>query len=267
MIDMSSLHIDLDYYNVLNTFNSQKNSSDCIHLDWGLFKNIQLKISKNKCPICEYDFSSSIHRPSSNGTIKIIPTIDHFRPKDPNLYPLLKCDDKNYLLMCSECNNSYKGNTFPLHSSTPNRDILSKSISNSIIEKPLIVNPIYDNLLDLFILSFIQNSNGKKLLALKPKENNGYFYEKAKETIKVFGLGNCEVSTHSNQNVHNCRVTILEYNYEKFIEFAQAAKDYFKDTTNNIKQKKLAAILKKNPKLTSFGFYQFILKNQFEIAA
>ena len=267
MIDMSSLHIDLDYDAVLETFNSQKNSNNSANIDWGIFKDIQLKVSKNKCPICEYNFNSCITRPSNNGTTSIIATIDHFRPKDSTLYPLLKYDDKNYLLMCSECNISYKDNQFPLHSSTPDRDIQSKSISNSIIEKPLLVNPIYDNLLDLFILSFIQNNNGKKLLELKPKENSGYLYEKAKESIKIFGLGNCEINTHNNQNIHTCRITILEYNYEKFIEFAQATKDYFKDNINAAKRQKMGKILKSNPNLKSFGFYKFIINNQFEIAS
>lgn len=210
MIDMSSLYIHSNYSTVLNSFNVQKASTDCDCLDWILFNELHLEVSKGKCPICEYTFSENFTRPSNNGTTTIKPTIDHYRPI--NLYPLLKCDDKNYLLMCSECNTSYKDNLFPLHASTPDRDTISMSISNSIIEKPLIVNPIFDNLSDLFTLIFVTNQNGKKILALKPKNNEGYLYEKAKKTIEIFGLGNCSTSIHPNQNIHNCRITVLEYN-------------------------------------------------------
>jgi len=48
------------------------------------------------------------------------------------------------------------------------------------------------------------------------------------ETIKLFGLGDCEVNRHSNSNVYRCRIEILESHFNIFYGFAKALKD--KDT-------------------------------------
>ncbi len=204
MINMSSLHKHPDYSNALDKFKrSQKEKK------WSLFKDVQLVVSKNKCPVCECPLDGTLERKSNNGTTLLAPTIDHFRPQD--LYPKLKHDHENYILMCSDCNNAYKGCKFPLHSSTQNRNTTAEKTSNITDEKPLVVNPIYDNLFDLFKLVFRQTISGKKVLELIPKEQSGYLYEKAKETIKIFSLGNCEEPSHAHKspNVQSCRVMLL----------------------------------------------------------
>jgi hypothetical protein len=248
MIDMRKLHTYSYYQWILQKFNH----SNC---KWSKFKRIHLKVSKLKCPICECALDNSLQRSSNNGTTTIVATIDHYRPKDSSLYPLLRCDDKNYLLMCSDCNNAYKGNNFPLHSSGNVRDIHSTSIAYSIFEKPLIVNPIYDDVLELFILVFRYTPSGKKVLELEPKEATGYLFEKAKETIKLFSLGNCEVNRHFNPSVANCRIGLLNDHFKKFYGFMEALKN--KDSNKAFSEKE------KN-KLENYGFFIFIQKGQFK---
>ncbi|MGP2657497.1 hypothetical protein ACOJTA_10685 [Malaciobacter sp. WC5094] len=256
MINMKSLHHHPYYIVTLNEFQSLISSNSCNYRNWGLFSPVHLTISKDKCPICECSLDGSLSRNSNNGQTVICPTIDHYRPKDSNLYPLLKCDHKNYLLMCTDCNNAYKGNQFPLHISGNIRDIISASTDLITTEKPLIVNPIYDDLLELFILVFRLSPSGKKVLELKPKESSGYLYEKAKETIRLFSLGNCEVDVHPNLNVQNCRIDLLHSHFNKFYEFIDALKQ---------KNNKKALHELKTKKLDQYGFYDFIMKQQFEI--
>lgn len=274
MIDMRNLHSDIDYSAVLVNFNNQKSCNDCDYNHWSIFKDVHLKISKNRCPICECNLDGSLQRPSNAGQTSITPTIDHYRPKDTNLYPLLKCDDKNYLLMCKDCNEAYKGNQFPLHNSGDIRDITSTTTDLITTEKPLIVNPIYDELLELFILVFRLTPSGKKVLELEPKESTGYLYEKAKETIRIFSLGNCEIDVHTNINVQNCRIELLHDHFNKFIKFAELFlneefsnaimnrdgitihnNNYYREVFSDMKAKKL----------NKYGFFNFITEKQYKI--
>lgn len=254
MIDMRGLHQHPAYPLTLQQF-TQSFSSDCTYSSWGMFKNLHLSLTKYKCPICEcsLDQYNLLTRPSNKGIMSISATIDHFRPKAQNLYPLLKCDDKNYLLMCKDCNEAYKGNLFPLYRNQI-RDITSTSSDNITTERPLIVNPIYDNLLELFILVFTY-SRGKKILELQPKYQSGYLHEKAKKTIKIFNLGNCEVNTDPTSNIDSCRINLLHKHYSQFYEFIEAL------TLGNYKE---ALQLKDTHKLEDYGFYIFIQKMQFK---
>ena len=242
MIDMSALYEHDEYQDSLNNFNI----SSC---KWSSFTTVHMKISKNRCPICEYlfDENSEISRDNKNGDNLLVPTIDHYRPKNKELYPFLKCDHKNYLLMCFECNSSYKKSKFPLYNS-----ITRATNKNELInEKPLIVNPITDDVYELFILVFKQ-TNGKKILELKPKESSGYLHDKALETIKVFGLGDCEIYKHTDENIHNCRIEVLISHFGKFYNFAKimnsSKKEEFKEKIKN-----------------SSGFLQFIYREQFVV--
>jgi len=248
MIDMRSLHSDSDYNTALANFNS----SNC---KWTKFKDVHLKISKYKCPICECNLNNTEEGIEQNGRFMKF-SIDHYRPKDSNLYPLLKCDHKNYLLMCSDCNGCYKGNQFPLFSSGNVRDTTSRTTDSITTEKPLIVNPIYDDLLELFILVFKLTPSGKKVLELKPKETTGYLYEKAKKTIRLFSLGNCEIDVHSSPSVQNCRITLHNKHFNRFYNFIQALID---------KDQKAALVELKSKGLKNYGFYAFIEKQQFKI--
>lgn len=255
MISMKNLYLDSDYISALNNFNLRATPSNCSNRDWSIFKNVHIKITNNKCPICECNLDGSLSRVSNNGSTTISATIDHYRPKDNNLYPLLKCDDKNYLLMCSDCNNAYKGNNFPLHSSGNTRDTTSISTTSITIEKPLIANPIYDDLLDLFVVVLRLTPSGRKVLELEPKETSGYLYEKAKETIKLFSLGNCEVNVSLNNNVQNCRIGLLHDHFNKFYDFIQALRD--KDMQRAYQEAQ-------NKNLNRYGFYDFIQAKQFK---
>lgn len=254
---MQSLHTDGDYLIALRMFQSRP-STDCNHSYWAVFKAAHLKLSKNKCPICECSLNGSISRASAHGTTTLSPTIDHYRPKDPAFYPLLKCDHENYLLMCSDCNNNYKGNKFPLHHSTPSRNTTATNTRSITNEKPLIVNPIYDDVLNLFKLSFKQTTSGRKVLELIPlydEVTNSYLHEKAKTTIKLFGLGKCEEDVHPNSNIHNCRINILSMHFNKFHNFIVALKN--KDLTK-------AYHIAKTNNLEEYGFFNFIQKKLYQ---
>lgn len=245
MIDMSALYDHPDYQHVIDTFNNSR-------CKWSLFEAIHINISQEKCPICECQLDGTVTRPSHNGITTITATVDHYRPQYH--YSFLKCEPSNYLLMCSECNNIYKGSEFPLHHSTPTRAVCLADITK---EKPLIVNPITDDLLALFTLVFKRSSSGKNVLELKPKESTGYLYEQAVETIKLFGLGDCEVNRHRNDNVFHCRIRLLEQHFGVFHAFAKALKKGDRKTAG------LALQRNKNV-FDKYGFFIFLQKNQFE---
>ena len=250
---MSSLYNHEEYQSSLNAFTIEIQNGNCTHRAWKLFKDVHLAITKGKCPICECKLDGTVTRETNTGnTTFICATIDHYRPQEH--YPFLKCDHKNYILMCSECNQMYKKSEFPLYPS----EVARGTEENFREEQPLIVNPIIDNLLELFDLVFI-SSEGQNLLELRIKnslEPSNYLYHKANETIKLFGLGECETNRHDNQNVHNCRVRILQEHFGRFYELAKARKKgkllFFK-------------ALKENPHLKEYGFAKFIHNEQFKI--
>ena len=62
MIDMRNLHIDSDYSQALFDFQNQKLSNDCNRMDWSIFKDVHLKTTNNKCPICECSLDGSLQR-------------------------------------------------------------------------------------------------------------------------------------------------------------------------------------------------------------
>ena len=100
--------------------------------------------------------------------------------------------------------------------------------------------------------------SNNRILELKPKVSNGYLYDKALKTIEILGLGNCEEYRHENSNIHNCRISILSKHFIVFYKLARALKD----------KNKLEANLefKQNKELfKSYGFYEFIKRNQFDI--
>jgi len=250
MIDMTSLCQHKYYKSALKDFNS----SPC---RWNLFKKAHIEVAKGRCPICECILDETVTRTTNSGKEKKIePTIDHYRPQQ--YYSFLKCNHKNYILMCSECNIEYKRSNFPLHNSTPKRAINESEIEN---EKPLITNPIYDNVLNLFILVFRQSSSGKRVLELEPKESKGYLNEKAIETIKLFGLGDCDNNRHHNDNIHRCRLEILESHFGVFYEVAKA----FRIKDKNRQGRVLTSLKTNINTCKKYGFLNFLMKNQFDI--
>ena len=246
MIDMLALYLDNSYQDALHKFNN----SNC---KWNSFKGVHLSVSKNRCPICEYLFeeNSETRRENKNGKNLLVPTVDHYRPQE--YYPFLKCDHKNYLLMCFECNSSYKKSKFPIYNSF----IRATNHQEVIEEKPLIINPIKDDVYELFVLVFKTNS---RILELKPKASSGYLYEKAFETIKLFGLGYCEIYRHQSESIHNCRIRVLRKHFVVFYKFAKALIE--RDRTKaNLEFKQNRELFK------SYGIYEFIKRKQFEILA
>ncbi|NQY86174.1 MAG: hypothetical protein HRT51_00260 [Colwellia sp.] len=258
MIDMSGLYTHADYPAALNRFNTSNNRKK-----WSKFKDVHLSVTNHKCPICECSLrvDELLSRPSgrvveedentdAESKHTIGSTVDHYRPQ--TFYDFLALTPKNYILMCSECNNIYKGCEFPLFGTSPVRAQILAEVTN---ELPLIVNPINDNLLDLFQLVVRRDSSGRKVLELSPKHTQGYLYEKALTTIKLFCLGDCELNAHSNPNVKKLRISLLHSHFVKFDAFIDAYID------KNI-PKMRAEIADKN--LKDYGFFKFILKNQFK---
>ena len=245
MISMSQLYSHQDYSEVLLRFKTSNHRRR-----WKLFSRIHLVVSNQKCPICECSLKESELqlRDSNNGQVTVRATIDHYRPQ--RFYSFLTYFDENYILMCSECNNIYKGNSFPLY----NGGSRATSITQLVNEKPLLVNPITDDVYDLFVLNFTLSPSGRNVLELIPKHQTGYRYHKAIETIRLFGLGDCEVTTNVNQNIRTLRVNLLHSHFKKFEGFVKAfqAKDV-SAMRDEIQSKNL----------DQYGFLQFILSNHY----
>ena len=243
MIDMRDSFTHNEYLNSVDNFKSSFDEKKLNCDDyWSIFTKLQIKISHNKCPICEVELVSI---PNKTNTA----TLDHFKPKAEDKYPELKCEPKNYLLMCSLCNNTYKKDEFPLFES-----------------KPLLFNPTKESPLDYFELAFRYSPKGG-ILELKRKPNiskDSHKYKVCEKMIKLFGLGYCHKDIHPNdkpnKNTKECRVDILTKHYSTFIELAKAI---------NSKNKKAYALILRNKnkkkELEKYGFYNFIMQKQFTI--
>lgn len=247
---MSKLYVHEEYPAALEKFNKSSKIKK-----WSEFKDIHLKLTNHKCPICECSLKDGelltrLSGHNNNSITEIKATIDHYRPQ--KYYNFLMLSPENYILMCSECNNIYKGCEFPLFGDTTER---AKNNTEIIKELPLIVNPILDKLLKLFIVVLRQMESGRKVLELAPKHKDGYFYEQAKATIELFKIGECDINGHSNENVKNLRINLLHSHLIKFEPFILAYID--KDIP------KMRAEIKEK-KLTNYGFFKFIKNGQFK---
>jgi len=246
MIDMRSLYQHEDYPVALQRFNSKRPKK------WSKFQGVHLAVTNHRCPICECSLKSGEllvrnGRNSGNYQVVVQATVDHYRPQ--NFYPFLKFEHKNYILMCSECNNIYKGSKFPIFGPKATR---ATSIAQLATEQPLIVNPVSDNIFDLFKVVTRRLTSGRKVLELIPKHASGYLHDKAMETIKLFGIGGSETNTHANDNVNALRISLLRSHFSKFEGFINAYlnKDIIK-MRNEINEKNL----------TSYGYLEIIIKN------
>jgi hypothetical protein len=253
MIDMRGYFTHKDYQNTVSDFNTKFNNNEC-DAYWSIFTNIQKEISNNKCPICEVELTDI---PNKTNTA----TLDHFRPKDANMYPSLKCQPENYILMCSLCNSTYKKNDFPLLDENK-RAKNALIVINTDSEEPLLINPTEKNPLDFFELAFRITEKGG-ILELKRKKDipkDDYKYKICETMLKTFGLGYCDKYSHPSEGTKTCRIDILTRHFTTFIEFAQEIKKADK--------KSLALFLQDTNRideLKKYGFYQFIIKKQFEI--
>jgi len=253
MIDMRGYFTHAEYQNSVDTFREKFNENECDDY-WSIFTKLQQEISNNKCPICEVELTNN---PNKTHTA----TLDHFRPKDQNMYPHLKCEPENYILMCSLCNSTYKDNLFPLVNEA-HRATHATSVTQTNLEQPLLFNPTQRDPLDFFELAFRQTQQGG-ILELKRKHTipkDSYEFQICDTMIKTFGLGYCEKYPHPNNDAKVCRIDILTKHYTAFIEMAKAIDE------NN--PKALALILsnqnRKN-ELEKYGFFIFLIKKQFKI--
>lgn len=260
MIDMRGIFSHPDYENTVTKFNEFKTpdcESDC---DWSLFKKLHKNVSNNKCPICEVEL---VEIPNDDYSA----TIDHFRPKDKKMYPHLKCEPKNYILMCSLCNNRYKKAEFPLVNESK-RATEAKIIEETKDEQPLLFNPAEEEPLHFFELVFRQTEVGG-ILDLKENRTipkNSYDYQRGEKMIKLFGLGYVDEYHHPkpSKETKKLRVDVLTAHYETFIELATTIE---KAITNGDK-KSLALFLRdENRKeiLEKYGFFHFLMKKQFSV--
>jgi len=250
MINMREVFAHKDYTSTIEKFKL----SNC---SWSIFQELHKDISNNKCPICEVELDTKKNSLHSS-------TIDHFRPKAKDMYPGLKCEPRNYILMCNLCNERYKKSKFPLLDESK-RAINAKKMDDVIDEEPLLFNPTEEDPLHFFELAFRRTHQGG-ILELKrnsktiPKDKNSYEYKRCKEMIELFGLGYCHKDIHPTKEVKKCRVDILTKHYSLFIDIVKAIND------NN---KKSLAIIYKNKthidELKKYGFYKFIINKQFTI--
>ncbi len=254
MIDMRGVYIHPDYTDTVENFECLMRSQggDCNH--WGVFKELHKDVANNKCPICEVELDVE-------GRIGSSATIDHFRPQAEDMYPYLKCEPKNYILMCSLCNSRYKQSKFPLVDESE-RAVAATTIEETHTEQPLLFNPAEEKPLFFFELAFRKTEIGN---ILELKRNNAiskdsYEYRRCEAMIKLFGLGYIHKNIHPDKETKNLRVDILTSHYETFIQLAQVIK--------NKDKKSFALIMSdKNRKeeLQKYGFFQFLLKKQFHI--
>lgn len=245
MIDMGEIFTHSDYPDIIDKFNA----SSC---DWSLFQDLHKNISNNKCPICEVELSGRVKSFDSA-------TIDHFRPKASNMYIKLRCEPRNYILMCRLCNENYKKSNFPLLDESK-RAYGATSMNGVQHEEPLLFNPAEENPIDFFELAFRVTAQGG-ILELKRKPSilkGSYEYKRCETMIKLFDLGYCHKNVNSSNQVKGCRIDILAKHYKTFIGLAKSSSN----------KKTLFLFLKdKNriDELKKYGFFGFIMKKQFVI--
>ena len=112
---------------------------------WGVTKNQLFIETKGKCAYCEAD-------------TKIVSygDVEHYRPK--SIYWWLAYCYDNYLVSCAICNQVHKKDKFPtLNTRMLGLDISSETTleyddfkSLHLIERPLLINPYYENPEDFF---------------------------------------------------------------------------------------------------------------------
>ena len=94
-------------------------------------------------------------------------------------------------------------------------------------------------------------------MALTPKHQSGYLYEKALESIKLFGLdGDSEEAERPNDNVRALRITLLHSHYKRFERFLKCF-----EADDVVAMRKEVT----HRELDKFGFFQFILRRQYNL--
>ena len=234
---MRGIYQDNNFVTQGESFDKKYTNKDCDG-KWSEFKEFFLKFTDYKCPICEK-------------TIDNYDDIDHFRPKNAG-YPFLKCKYKNYMVMCADCNRGYKRTYFPLCEKSKKATCEEELVH----EKPLIVNPCSDNIYDFFELDFRVSMKGVKILVLIPSKKlipNSYEYLKAVETIKFYGLGDCD----GTSDMKSCRISLLKGHYFIFNKLLESFLN--RENNNEVFLKEKEAIQNLN-----HGYYEFIRLGLFQ---
>ena len=239
MKDMREIYQDSDFIAQGERFDTKHTDKDCDG-KWSEFKAFFLRFTDYKCPICEK-------------TIDNYDDIDHYRPKNAG-YPFLKCKYQNYMIMCADCNRGYKRTYFPLYQESKKATCHEELIE----EQPLIANPCIDNIYELFELDFRVSVKGVKILVLIPHRDlspDSYEYKKALETIRFYGLGDCD----GTNEIKDCRISLLKGHYFIFNGLLEAFLKREEELENFNKVKNEVQNL-------NYGFYEFIKRNQFVVA-
>ncbi len=240
---MSRVLSDSLYSNYVTKFNNST-----FERRWGIFKKLHLRISKKKCPYCEQNLTNILNDDSQA-------TIDHYRPKAATKYPSLKYDVNNYILMCRLCNSDYKNADFPLEVASVSARV--PNINLLLQEKPLLLNLIYDNPLEYFVLVFTTYTSVGSILELKVKDNLSiYKNNQAQKMLYTFGLGSPTSSKSVSHRVQQSRYTILKNHYNTFIDLAKAIQN---------KDEEVETIIDNNPNLQKYGFFEFLINEDFII--
>lgn len=216
---------------------------------WRVFKHDFLRLTHHKCPICEEK-------------INIYDDIDHYRPKSK--YDFLKCNYKNFIILCNLCNRTCKNDNFPLMENSS----MAQSVEELKNEKPLLINPCVDDIYQYFYLEF-KDSKGEQLLVLIPHSNldkESYEYKRAEVTIQFYGLGDCIIGQEfkkcrDDEDVDICRRELMQRMYGTFYDLLERIDDYKKGKITEIDLKK---VIDRKKKL-NYGFYEFIKRQQFKV--
>lgn len=231
--------LDLHQKNIAKTSKDFKNV-------WSELKVTIWKKQGKRCCLCEKDL-----------TDMYAADVEHYRPKSE--YWWLAYDYKNYYLACGECNRKYKGIKFPLLDEAKRVDYISRK--NMHEERPLLVNPFFDNPLDYFKLHFRSASNSRNnvmVLVPKGKKCNNYNYQKAKKSIEIYNLDlsdNDQFRLETLRKLFNKLIKVAVYKYI----FRKNKNDFIKfynQFTNDDPERK---------ELRSLGLMRMILKGQFII--
>lgn len=150
---------------------------------WAELKQFFLEFTKNVCPVCSTELQRDAH-------------IDHFRNRKN--YWWLAYETDNYQILCFDCNSAYKRTDFPVQGRQIDFNSFTTKAELNKIEKPLLLNPFFDNPTDYFTLVFYEKLNTiEVIVGIDDKEC--YDYDKALKSIEVYNLDDSKKDVKSNR--------------------------------------------------------------------
>ena len=186
---------------------------------WGEVKEDLWEYQDHKCCFCERQRDSN--RESD---------VDHFRPKlarnnEPapihNGYWWLAYEWGNLFFVCSECNSTYKKNSFPLINED---DRAFNKDEDCSLERPYLLDPVIDSPEELIIYDYTNHNVPLPVSSANDHEGRG------KKTIEVLGLNrNTDLITGRAEKLNSMKICAKAINYMEMSE-----KDFGKDLADNI---------------------------------